>query len=164
MFRDPTRRVRDIAFAERNWHDYAARGRAARSERFKYIHNEDHEYPLTPPADAARSPTFRAMRLLRDSGRLMPKQRTCFELPRPAEELYDLDADPDELVNLAADSRFAEELGRMRRALADWAGETGDIAPAKLTPDEFDRETGEPLPGRVRPRRRPAESGAVEKS
>ena len=40
----------------------------------------------------------------------------------------------------------------MRRALADWARETGDVVPEKLSPDEFDRETGDPLPNRVRPR------------
>ena len=58
LFRDPTAKVRDLIFAERNWHDYAAHGRAARSERFKYIRNDDHDPPLTPPADAVRSPTF----------------------------------------------------------------------------------------------------------
>ena len=40
----------------------------------------------------------------------------------------------------------------MRRALADWARETGDVTPARPSPDEFDRETGDPLPDRVRPR------------
>ena len=49
--------------------------------------------------------------------------------PRPAEELYDVEADPHELVNLAGDPRFAEVLGGMRRALSDWVRETGDIVP-----------------------------------
>ena len=45
-------------------------------------------------------------------------------------------------------------LGRMRRALSAWGRETGDVVPEKLSPDEFDRETGEPLADRVRPRRK----------
>lgn len=155
IFGDPAAKVRDMVFAERNWHDYAAHGRAARSERYKYIRNDDRERPLTPPADAVRSPTFQAMRRLRDAGTLTPPQRACFASPRPAEELYDLDADPNELVNLAGDPRFAGVLDGMSRALSEWGRVTEDVAPRTLTPDEFDRETGEPSPGRVRPRRKP---------
>jgi arylsulfatase A-like enzyme len=155
MFRDPAAKVREFVFAERNWHDYAAHARAIRSERFAYIRNDDCENPLTPPADAVRSPTFQAMRRLRDAGELTPPQRACFIKPRPAEELYDVEADPHELVNLAGDPNYAGVLGELRRALSEWTRETGDVIPGTLTPDEFDRETGEPLPGRVRPRRNP---------
>jgi N-sulfoglucosamine sulfohydrolase len=152
LFNDPTAKVREMIFAERNWHDYAAHGRAARSVRFKFIKNDDHESPLTPPADAVRSPTFRAMRRLRDEGKLTPVQRACFVSPRPAEELYDVDDDPHELVNLAGDPKYAEVLSEMRRALSAWERETSDVLPKELSPDEFDRETGDPLPGRKRPR------------
>jgi N-sulfoglucosamine sulfohydrolase len=123
-------------------------------ERFKYIRNDDHESPLTPPADAVRSPTFQAMRRLRDAGELTPAQRACFVSPRPAEELYDVDADPHELINLAGDPRYAETLGEMRRALSAWERETRDFRPKESSPDEFDRETGEPLPGLMRPRQK----------
>ena len=81
LFKDPTAKVREFIFAERNWHDYAAHGRAVRSERFKYIRNDDHDRPLTPPADAVRSPTFEAMRRLRDAGKLTPTQQACFVQP-----------------------------------------------------------------------------------
>jgi N-sulfoglucosamine sulfohydrolase len=144
--------VREFIFAERNWHDYAAHGRAVRSDQFKYIRNDDTEKALTPPADAVRSPTFAAMRRLRDEGSLTPVQRSCFESPRPAEELYKLETDPHELVNLAQAPKYTVILTNMRRALLEWSKETGDALPEKLTPDEFDRETGEPLPNRVRPR------------
>jgi arylsulfatase A-like enzyme len=154
LLKDPTARVRDFIFAERNWHDYAAHGRAVRSERFKYIRNDDRDLPLTPPADAVRSPTFHAMRRLRDAGELTPAQRACFVSPRPAEELYDVEADPHELINLAGDLKFAEVPGEMRRALSEWAHETKDILPDLLSPDEFDRETGDPLPNRMRPRQK----------
>ena len=115
LLKDPRAKVRDWIFAERNWHDYAARGRSVRSERFAYIRNDDHEMPLTPPADAVRSPTFRTMRRLRDEGKLTPAQRGCFVRPRSAEELYDVDADPHELHNLAGEPAFAKTLDEMRR-------------------------------------------------
>jgi hypothetical protein len=94
------------------------------------------------------------MRRLRDAGKLTPAQSACFISPRPAEELYDVNADPHELINLAGNRRYAEVLGEMRRALSAWARETSDVLPKQLSPDEFDRETGEPLPGRVRPRQK----------
>ena len=153
LFKEPTAKVRETIFAERNWHDYAALGRAVRSDRFKYIRNDDSDRPLTPPADAVRSPTFGAMRRLRDEGKLTPAQRACFVSPRPAEELYDLDADPNESINLAEDPKLAGVLSGLRRSLSEWGRQTEDVLPGKLTPDEFDRETGEPLPDRVIPRR-----------
>jgi hypothetical protein len=40
----------------------------------------------------------------------------------------------------------------MREKLQRWEAETADRAPLRRTPDEFDRETGEPLPNRANPR------------
>ena len=57
--------VRDVIFAEKNWHDYEDRSRAVRDRRFKYIMNHYADLPATPPADAARSDTFREMQRLR---------------------------------------------------------------------------------------------------
>jgi uncharacterized sulfatase len=45
---------------------------------------------------------------------------------RPAEELYDLDADPAELVDLARDPAYADVLERLRPALDGWMAEQGD--------------------------------------
>jgi N-sulfoglucosamine sulfohydrolase len=152
LFSDPKAKVHRLIFGERNWHDYAARGRAVRSETIKYIKNDDNAYPLTPPADAVRSLTFTAMSRLHDEGKLTRVQEWCFESPRPVEELYDLKADPDELRNLADDPKYAGTLAEMRRALSEWTNETMDVKPETLSPDEFNRRTGEPLPNRVRPR------------
>jgi arylsulfatase A-like enzyme len=152
LFKDPSVKVRDMIFAERNWHDYAARARAVRTERFAYIRNDLPDRPLTPPADAVRSPTFQAMRRLRDEGKLTAPQLAPFVTPRPAEELYDLEADPDELHNLAGDPKYRAEQDRLRQALTSWSQETNDDPPATISPDEFDRETGDPLPNRKRPR------------
>jgi len=149
---DPSARIRDYIFAERNWHDFDAHGRAVRTERFKYIRNFDADLPNTPPADAVRSPTFRGMLRLREAGKLPPEQMGCFVAPKPVEELYDLEKDPHELKNLADDPAQAGALARLREQLAWWQRETDDPSTGVRAPDEFDRETGQPLPNRHRPR------------
>jgi hypothetical protein len=92
------------------------------------------------------------MRRLRDAGKLTEAQRGCFVAPRAREELYDLEVDPHELVNLAGDPKYAKTISEMRSALAAWVRETGDLTPETLRPDEADRETGNPLVRRVRGR------------
>jgi arylsulfatase A-like enzyme len=147
LLTDPATPVRDHVFAEHNWHDFDDHQRAVRSRRYKYLRTAYPDVPNTPPADAVRSPTFQAMRRLRDAGQLTPEQTACFVRPRPKEELYDTEADPHELHNLAADPAHAAPLRELRRVLDEWQKETGDRVPAARTPDRFDRETGEPLKG-----------------
>ncbi len=152
LLRESGRSVRRYAFAEDHWHDYEDFGRAVRDERFKYIRNFYPDLPGTPGADAVRSPTYTALRALRAEGALTEPQRACFVAPRPEEELYDCVEDPYELNNLAGDPRYRAKLDELRTALAEWRDETSDRTPKFRTPDEFDRETGAPLPNRVRPR------------
>jgi N-sulfoglucosamine sulfohydrolase len=153
--RNPKAVIRDEVFAERHWHDFDDHVRAARSERYKYIRNYYPELPATPPADAVRSITFQAMRRLRDAGKLSTQQLGCFVKPRPSEELYDTEADPHELHNLANDPRHLAVLNKLRKALAEWQRTTDDRLPETRTPDEFDRETGNPLPTRSFERKPP---------
>lgn len=42
------------------------------------------------------------------------------------EQLYDVEADPGEMTNLADDARFADQRDRHRRLLANWCLNTGD--------------------------------------
>jgi arylsulfatase A-like enzyme len=154
---DPGAAHREFAFAEHNWHDYDAFERGVRSPRFKYIRNLDATLPLTPPADAVRSPTFVEMRRLRDAGQLPKEQSQCFVHPRAEEEFYDLQTDPHELQNLAneaslaSNAMLATELARHRSALDAWRRDTGDLENVRA-PDEFDRESGAPLKSLKRPR------------
>lgn len=149
---DPMSKIREYIYAEDHWHDYEDLGRAVRSMRYKYIHNDYPDLPATPPADVGRSRTFAAMRRLRVQGKLDENQMACFVKPRPAEELYDVINDPYEMHNLVEDPIYADVLKEHRRALSDWSQSTDFRIPATRTPDEFDRETGEPLPNRIRPR------------
>ncbi len=153
--RNPKAVIRDEVFAERDWHDFDDHARAVRSERYKYVRNYYPELPATPPADAVRSITFQAMRRLRDAGKLSPQQLVCFVKPRPSEELYDTETDPHEFHNLANDPRHVAVLNKLRKALAAWQRTTDDRLPQARTPDEFDRETGTPLPTRSFERKPP---------
>ena len=144
--------IRDAIFAEKNWHDYEDRSRAVREKRFKYIINHYSDLPGTPPADAARSDTFKEMQRLHAEGKLPAIQATCFTAPRPVEELYDLASDPYEVKNLAQDPAHQETLKRLRAKYEAWRTRTRDRLPARRTPDEFDRVTGKPTPARIRPR------------
>lgn len=146
LLENPDAETREFAFAEHNWHDYQAYERAVRSSRFAYIRNWLPQHPATPPADAVNSPTFAELKRLRDEGSANRDWLSCFQTPRPAEELYDMDADPHALVNLAHDPAYAHVLAEMRGALKAWRQETADQMPSPLTPDRFDRENGQRLP------------------
>ncbi len=152
MLTNPKAKTRDAIYAEKNWHDYEDRVRAVRTERYKYIRNDYPDLAGTPSADAGRSPTMDALRRLHQEGKLTAHQSRIFQQPRPAEELYDVVADPHEMNNLATNPGYAKTLIELREKLKTWGRETADVLPARRTPDEFDRATGRPLPGRKLPR------------
>ncbi len=154
---EPEATIRDFVYAEDHWHDVEDYTRAVRTDSFKYIRNFFPELPNTPPADALRSPTFESMRQLRDAGELTPDQMLVFNTPRPEEELFDVINDPEELNNLVDDPNYVAVLQEMRQKMETIRTETRDKLPAFSTPDEFDRETGLPLPIRARPRASKAE-------
>ena len=149
---DPSLQIRDYAFSERAWHDYEDHIRSVRSSCCRLVVNSYRDLPLTPPADAMTSPTFAEIRRLRDAGALTDVQSRIFDSPRQSEEFYDLRQDPDEFTNLIDDARYKDLINQHRRALQDWSLATNDYQPSVRTPDEFSRETGEPLPNRRFPR------------
>jgi arylsulfatase A-like enzyme len=55
------------------------------------------------------------------------------------EELYDLDADPGELRNLAGEPSGAAERARLARELDEWMRRTGDPFPQLTTTDRSGR-------------------------
>ena len=54
-------------------------------------------------------------------------QRSILAASKPAEELYDLRADPHEEHNLVDKSDMRAVLDRLRQALGDWANRVGDL-------------------------------------
>jgi len=119
---------REYVFASRDRHDEAYdMVRAARDKRFKYIRHfrPDLPYLLWIPY-RNRHPILQEMWRLHMAGELEPPQDILFR-PRPVEELYDTQADPWEIRNLADDPAYEPELERLRDALDDWRDEVGDL-------------------------------------
>lgn len=159
VLQDTSAAINEYIYAEDHWHDFEDYGRAVRNQRYKLIHNYYPDLANTPPADALRSPTFQYMLGQQALGTLTPAQQACFLAPRPEEELYDLQLDPHELQNKIDDPSYADIAKELRAALADFRSRTLDSLPARRTPDEFTRDTGQPLPVRKRPRASKAEMG-----
>jgi hypothetical protein len=102
--------------------------RAARDRRFKYIRNFEPWRPYAQPIDYMdQMPTMREMRRLAAEGRLEGAARLFFRATKPDEELYDLEADPHEVRDLAGSPEHAAALERLRRALDAWMVESGDL-------------------------------------
>jgi hypothetical protein len=72
------------------------------------------------------NPNFNLMRKLLAAGKLNADQAKFLAARRPAEELYDLRADPWEFHDLAADSAHRETLTRLRGELDRWMKDTRD--------------------------------------
>jgi arylsulfatase A-like enzyme len=113
---------RTHVYASRDRHDEAYdMTRAVRDERYKYIR---HYYPGTSYQTwnpyGARHPATQELQRGVVEGALEGAARQFAEAPRPAEELYDTVADPQEITNLAADPAHAEVLDRLRAELDGW--------------------------------------------
>tara|TARA_B110000037_G_scaffold202175_1_gene244133 strand:+ start:17 stop:448 length:432 start_codon:yes stop_codon:yes gene_type:complete len=90
---------------------------------------------------------------LRTQGNLTPEQAEAFSTNRAEELLFNVASDPQQLVNLANDPEYKEELIYLRTALAEWQNHTGDSIPLveEMTPDRHDRNTYERLYSEPRP-------------
>ncbi|MCU0407741.1 MAG: sulfatase [Bacteroidales bacterium] len=142
LLKDPSKELRTYVFAEHNWHDYEAHERMVRSRDYLYIQNSRPAFPQLGPADAVGSLSFAELDSLRKSGLLTETQRDIFIAPRPAEELYDCNADPFQFRNLAGGKEYRKEFEKMKAVLAEWMQETGDNIPSELTKDWYERAPG----------------------
>jgi arylsulfatase A-like enzyme len=102
--------------------------RCVRDKQYKYIRNFMPERPYTQPnAYKERSyPMLNLMKQLHAEGKLTPVQQLFMAERRPEEELYDCQADPWEVKNLAASPKHQDVLKRMRQRLEAWIRQTGD--------------------------------------
>lgn len=143
IFEDPKASVRRFAFSEHNWHDYEAHGRSVRDGQYLLINNFRPRLPWQGPADSVRSPSHKKLLALKADESLSEAQQDVFLAPRPKVELYDAVADPFQLQNLAGDTQVAHVQQRLQQVLNRWMEETHDSVPEMISPDTFDRETGE---------------------
>lgn len=101
--------------------------RAARDKRFKYIRYYHPEKPMfqhTPYRD--QMPIMQELYRLRDEGKLTEAQQQWFRSSKPQEVLFDTEADPHELHDLAGDPAYAEKLAELRNATLEWVKDVGD--------------------------------------
>ena len=150
--RDQATPGREYVFAERNWHNCDEHIRAVRGPRYKLIRNAYTELPLCTPADASRSPSWYSLTAAREAGELTPAQARLFEAPRPVIEVYDLEADPHELVNLAGRPEVEAIARQLSGVLDAWIERTEDFPPSRRRrADNTDRVTGVKFSQRVPP-------------
>lgn len=146
--------TQDCVFAARDRHDEAYdMVRAVRDRRFRYIRNYFPNQPyFTWIAFRNNHPVMQELWRLHLEGKLEGPQKTLFEVPRPAEELYDIEKDPYEINNLAGEPEYQSTLQRMRQLLDDWrirCGDMGDISEeqivARMWPGGVQPKTSAPL-------------------
>lgn len=132
---------RDAVFLERERHAYSRAGnlsypsRAVRTAKYLYIRNLRHDrwpagdpllvHSVGPFGDVDSSPTKHVVRTRRDDPKISPFFRLAFA-KRPAEELYDLEADPHQLVNVVDQPAHAAARAELRARLDRWMAETDD--------------------------------------
>lgn len=102
--------------------------RAARKGKYKYIRNYQ---PFNPDGlynfYRYKALAYKEWRQLYKSGGLNETQKQFFE-PRPAEQLFDLEADPYETNNLAMDPDHQEKVMELREVLTDWVKGMPDLS------------------------------------
>jgi|TARA_B110000495_G_scaffold203582_1_gene228015 arylsulfatase A-like enzyme len=105
--------------------------RSVHTGKYKYIRNFFPDRPhLQPTNYKDTKPILIRLRELQAAGKLSALQEKLLFSPyRALEELYDIETDPYETVNLGDDSKYRNELKSMRERLKVWMKETKDLGP-----------------------------------
>ncbi len=99
--------------------------RVVRTRQYKLIWNVAHGLPFPFASDLYRSATWQEARA-KGPEALYGKRTIAAYVNRPQIELYDIQGDPDEVVNLAADPRHSATLTRLIGRLKDFQMRTKD--------------------------------------
>ena len=136
----------EFAFSARDRCDETVdRIRCVRTRRWKLIRNFLPERPYSQKNHYKDTsyPALQVMRQLHAEGRLEGAAAQWMAPARPELELYDLEADPHEVDNLARDERHAPTLERLAGALDAWIESSGDRGriPEDPLPAEYSLRT-----------------------
>jgi len=99
--------------------------RAVRTRGYKYILNLAPQLPYPQASDILGSPSWKAIAARKPEKMGQRAIKAYFE--RPAEELYDLEKDPNELRNVAADSAYSASLKEMQGKMLAFREKTKDL-------------------------------------
>ena len=119
---------REFAFATSDRVDEAFEiSRTVRSKHYSYVRNFLPHLPLIQPNFYTdQSEIMKELLRLKEISEMSPEQQSMWYPKRSPEELYDLEMDPFETVNLASDPEYKDVLLEMRDAMSDWLIETHD--------------------------------------
>ena len=107
---------RDVIFAEQTFHEHYEPVRGLRTGRYKYFRYFDQGGTIDIPSD------MRLNRMYTDNVRQLVNSPSKREM----ENLFDLQADPWERVNLAGSTEHEGVRAELSRMLADWMLKTDD--------------------------------------
>ncbi|MCS7465098.1 sulfatase [Stieleria sp. ICT_E10.1] len=96
------------------------RVRTIRTDRFRYTRNFKTDRILLQPQYRDKRPFLQNLHELYQSGELSPKLTEIYFGERPAEEFYDVKADPSQVNNLINDPKHRDEIRRHRQLLDEW--------------------------------------------
>jgi len=135
ILKDPNATVREVVFAERNWHVYQAHERMVRFGDYLYIKNNYPDQPNLSHESDTNYLSGRELWQAHASGQTLWHQQQVFANPAPPEQLFQVSRDPHQLRNVADHPAYAGILNQARTLLADWTEQTGDTIPENPTPD-----------------------------
>lgn len=102
--------------------------RSVTDGRFVYVRNfMPHLSQAQHVSYQFQTPTTQVWWKLFHEGKTTPEQAIFWRQPKDAEELYDLQSDPDEVHNLAGRPEHAETLARLRQAQEELAVKICDV-------------------------------------
>jgi N-sulfoglucosamine sulfohydrolase len=123
----------DRVFATHSFHEinqyYPMR--ALRTLRYSYFLNLEPCLAVPVASDVQLSPSWKA--IISTPGAKLGERTLESFTHRPSEELYELNLDPNEVVNLAAHASHASVMADMRKQLKDWRAATHDPWLAGIT-------------------------------
>ena len=135
---------RKFVFAERGAHGSALPGTSAGfdlarvvvGKTHKLIYNAMGELPYAP-VDFGGERFWKEIVQMHESGKLAPAQDALyFAARRPMFEVFDIEADPFELKNLAGEHETAATEKQLKAALQEWMILERDFVPLPVAPDE----------------------------
>ena len=135
ILKDPKASVRDVAFAEHNWHVYQAHERMVRTGDWLFIRNNQPRLQNLSMESDASFPAGEELWAEEAKGNLKAEQRDVFQKPRSAQELFNVLDDPHQLTDVAKLPEHAEVLKKMNALLDRWTAETADSIPDNPSKD-----------------------------